>query len=180
MKSQSFRVIGFALVLTGVPVLAHHAFSAEFDSQKPVMLNGRVAKVEWLNPHARVYIEVKGAAGAVTTWELQLASPNVLMRQGWSRDSIKRGDVLTVNGTPVESVQAKLVGCLTALQFGVGLGGRKADLRRDFQGIQVGRMFQSIPRIDAGEIPIHHHNARTEPQQEQEAESDAKPSMYEN
>lgn len=86
------------LVLPAIPIRAHHAFAAVFDASKPVMFSGKVTKVEWLNPHARVYLDVKPLVGSVANWELELTSPNGLIRQGWSRDSLKRGDVLTVSG----------------------------------------------------------------------------------
>ena len=79
-----------------VPALAHHSFAAEFDSSKTLTLKGTVTKLEWINPHARFYVDVKDEAGAVTKWELELGSPNSLMRQGWNRNSLKPGDVITV------------------------------------------------------------------------------------
>ena len=91
-----------ALVLAGgvglaQPVLAHHSFAAEYDSKKPVTLSGSVTKVEWTNPHARFYVDVKDG-GAVTNWELELGSPNGLMRNGWTRNSLKPGDMVSVEG----------------------------------------------------------------------------------
>jgi len=82
-----------------VPMLAHHSFAAEYDSAKAVSLTGTVTKVEWMNPHARFYIDVKDENGAVNNWELELGSPNGLMRQGWTRNSLKQGDVVTVAGS---------------------------------------------------------------------------------
>ena len=94
-----FAVIAGAFLMTAVPMPAHHSFSAEYDKQKPVTLKGTVTKVEWMNPHARFYVDVKDdATGKVTNWEFELGSPNGLMRQGWTRDSLKRGDALTVSG----------------------------------------------------------------------------------
>jgi hypothetical protein len=98
MNLPKARIAACSLALLGGPIHAHHAFSAEFDASQPVTLNGSVTKVEWQNPHARVYIAVKAKAGSATSWELELPSPNGLMRQGWTRDSLKRGDVLTING----------------------------------------------------------------------------------
>jgi hypothetical protein len=88
-----------ALMLPLVPVLAHHSFAAEYDADKPVTLKGTVTKVEWTNPHARFYVDVKDDAGKVTNWNLELASPNVLKRNGWSRNSLKQGDQVTVEGS---------------------------------------------------------------------------------
>jgi DNA/RNA endonuclease YhcR with UshA esterase domain len=83
---------------TALPVLAHHSFAAEYDASKPVELHGTVTKMEWTNPHARIYLAVKDANGTVTEWNLELASPNVLSRNGWTRHSLKEGDVVTVSG----------------------------------------------------------------------------------
>jgi len=86
------------LASAAVPVLAHHSFAAEFDRSKPVSLTGTVTKVEWANPHARFYIDVKDENGKVNNWDFELASPNGLMRRGWTRNSLKIGDVVTVTG----------------------------------------------------------------------------------
>ena len=101
MKAKLLAVIvaGLGLLLCTVPMLAHHSFAAEYDSAKPVTLTGTVTLVEWMNPHARFYIDVKDDKGAMVNWELELGSPNGLMRQGWTRNSLKKGDVVTITGS---------------------------------------------------------------------------------
>jgi DNA/RNA endonuclease YhcR with UshA esterase domain len=88
--------IGFAATVT--PALAHHSFAAEYDIKKTLTVSGTVTKVEWLNPHARLYMDVKDDAGKVANWEFELQAPNGLIRSGWTRTSIKPGDVVTVDG----------------------------------------------------------------------------------
>lgn len=78
--------------------MGHHSFTAQYDVNKPVTLAGSVTKIEWTNPHARFYMDVKDAGGAVTNWELELGSPNTLIRYGFKRDSLKIGDEITVDG----------------------------------------------------------------------------------
>ena len=92
-------LVAGGLVLAAVPGFAHHSFSAEYDRSKPISLKGTVTKVEWMNPHARFYVDVKDDGGKVTNWEFELGSPNGLMRQGWTRNSLKIGDVVEVNGS---------------------------------------------------------------------------------
>jgi len=99
MKISLSLAAGLGLLVPAVPVLAHHSFAAEYDSNKPVTLHGTVSKVEWTNPHARFYIDVKDDSGTVTNWELELGSPNGLMRSGWTRNSLKIGDVISVSGS---------------------------------------------------------------------------------
>ena len=85
--------------MTGVtPVAAHHSFAAEYDRDKPVTVMGAVTRVEWTNPHARLYVEVKEADGTVVHWDFELGPPNGLMRNGWHRNSLKPGHKVTVNG----------------------------------------------------------------------------------
>ena len=99
MRAKMLTVMAGGLMLAAVPMLAHHSFSAEYDRAKSISLKGTVTKVEWMNPHARFYVDVKDDAGKVTNWEFELGSPNGLMRQGWTRNSLKPGDVITVNGS---------------------------------------------------------------------------------
>jgi hypothetical protein len=78
---------------------AHHSGAAVFDSNKKIDLTGVVTKVEWTNPHAHFFIDVKDASGKVVNWNLELASPNVLSRNGWKRNSLKEGDSVSVTGS---------------------------------------------------------------------------------
>jgi Family of unknown function (DUF6152) len=87
------------LTVAALPAAAHHSFAAEYDSTKPITLHGAVVRVEWTNPHARFYVEVKDPDGKASTWNLELASPNVLVRQGWTRQSLRIGDEITVSGS---------------------------------------------------------------------------------
>jgi len=92
--------IGLTLVVTAaVPVFAHHSFSAQYDRSKPITLTGPVTKVDWINPHARFFVDAKDANGAVANWEIELAAPAMLMRRGWTRNSLKIGAVVTVNAS---------------------------------------------------------------------------------
>lgn len=100
MKAQpTFALCAVPLLLASVPTFAHHSFAAQYDANAPVQLTGVVTKVEWTNPHARFYLDVTDEQGRTTTWNLELASPNVLRRNGWSRDSLKQGDHVTVEGS---------------------------------------------------------------------------------
>jgi hypothetical protein len=99
MKIRSAVVVaGAALLFGAVPMLAHHSFAAQYDATKPVEMKGVVTKIDWTNPHARFYIDVKDAKGEVTNWNFELASPNVLVRNGFKSDTLKIGDPLTVAG----------------------------------------------------------------------------------
>ncbi|HXD75713.1 MAG TPA: DUF6152 family protein [Vicinamibacterales bacterium] len=99
MKKLALATAALGLLLAAVPVMAHHSFAAEFDSNKPIKLTGSVTKIEWMNPHAYFYIDVKDEKGTTTNWGLEMGSPNGLMRQGWTRNSMKVGDVVTVEGS---------------------------------------------------------------------------------
>ena len=101
MRSKPLAVFAVlaALALAGLPLHAHHSFAAEFDTKKPVELTGTVTSIEWVNPHAWIHLDVKDEGGKVTSWNFELGSPNLLMRNGWRKDTIKPGDVIIVSGS---------------------------------------------------------------------------------
>jgi len=97
-----FTAAVFGLIVFGIcsqTLVAHHSFAAQYDRNKPATLTGPVTKIDWINPHARFFMDVKDAAGKVVNWEVELAAPAMLIRRGWTRSDLKVGENVTVNGS---------------------------------------------------------------------------------
>src|SRR5271168_223330 len=101
LKSRlTIGAVGAGLLLAVTPLLAHHSFSAEFDSSKPVTLQGKFTKMDWVNPHSWIHMEaVNPASGKIETWDIETGPPNTLYRNGWRKDAIKAGEEILVTGT---------------------------------------------------------------------------------
>lgn len=100
MKASIKALLLASLLAAMLPAAAHHSFPAQYDIDKPITLTGKVTNVEWTNPHIFIYIDVADAAtGAVVNWALEMGGPNALLRLGWKRDSLKTGDLITVEGS---------------------------------------------------------------------------------
>jgi hypothetical protein len=101
MKSSSFAALAGAVLLAGAavaPAAAHHSFAAEYDSSKSITVTGEVVRLEWTNPHARVVVDGPDEKGVKKEWDFELGPPTTLMRRGWNRNSLKPGNVITVEG----------------------------------------------------------------------------------
>jgi hypothetical protein len=98
LKSLAILVAVAGFLFAALPVFAHHSFAAEYDSNAALTLKGVVTKVEWLNPHAYFYMDVKDDSGKVVNWAIENGPPNMLYRNGWRKDSLKPGDMVTVDG----------------------------------------------------------------------------------
>ena len=101
MRSRLFAVVAggvFVVAAAAVPVIAHHSFAAEFDAKKPVKLQGTVTKMEWINPHSWIHIDVKTPDGKVEQWMIEGGAPNALLRRGWNKNSLLPGTEILVEG----------------------------------------------------------------------------------
>ena len=107
MKCSYLGFFALALIVSAAPVtpsLAHHSFAAEYDSKQPITIKGAVTKVEWMNPHVYFYIDVRDEqTGKITNWALEMGAPAVIQRNGWTRNSMKIGDLVIVEGTRAKS-----------------------------------------------------------------------------
>jgi len=95
---QAVLAVGVGLLAASLPLVAHHSFAAEFDSAKAVTLQGVVTKLDWMNPHIWIYLDTKDDSGTVANWQCEGGPPNTLTRNGWSRDSLKIGDQVNIEG----------------------------------------------------------------------------------
>jgi hypothetical protein len=98
VKYKIGAAVCIAAMLAVIPVYAHHPFSAEYDSNNPVTVMGTVTKIDWENPHAHLYVDVKGNNGETEHWTMELGNPNKLTNNGWKKDTVKLGDMVTING----------------------------------------------------------------------------------
>jgi uncharacterized protein DUF6152 len=99
MRTKILSVVAAAALLAAaVPALAHHSFAAEFDAKKPVKLQGVVTKMEWINPHSWIHMDVKNPDGTITEWMIEGGTPNTLFRRGFTREAVKAGMEITVEG----------------------------------------------------------------------------------
>jgi hypothetical protein len=99
MSPKQFLIGAGLVAAAAFPVYGHHSFAAEFDINKPVKLTGAVTKLEWMNPHIWVYLDVKDDQGALQHWQCEGGAPNTLTRNGWSKDSLRYGDQVTIDGS---------------------------------------------------------------------------------
>ena len=100
MRQNSILALAvFGVVLAAAPLMAHHSFAAEYDNKKPVKLTGTITKIDWMNPHVYFFMDVEDAGGKVTSWGFEMGPPNLLQNQGWTKNTMKIGDVVIVDGT---------------------------------------------------------------------------------
>ncbi|HET6206981.1 MAG TPA: DUF6152 family protein [Terracidiphilus sp.] len=104
------KLLLFAMFAVGIPAWAHHAFSAEFDEKKPLKLVGRVTKMDWINPHAWIHMDVKGDDGKVVSWMVELGPPNALLKRGWNKNSLPEGTEIVVDGYQSKDGELRLNG----------------------------------------------------------------------
>jgi len=125
MSDRSCWILGlFAAVLgASVPAAAHHSFAAIFDASKPVKVTGTVTRVDWMNPHTWIYLDVKKDGGAAEAWAFELGSPNRLMRYGWTQDSLRAGTTVTITGSRARDGSAKAAATDVTLPDGSQLFG---------------------------------------------------------
>ena len=130
-------VMSACWLATALPVLAHHSFAAEFDTTKPVTLNGSVTKLEWGNPHIWVYLEVKDDQGSVQLWQCEGGAPNTLFRNGWSRNALKPGDQVLIDGYAAFALMSLMPGFARqdAFQPPSGLTPRLPSGKVDLSGV---------------------------------------------
>src|SRR5580704_3254896 len=121
------------IFLAIVPAWAHHAFQAEFDNTKPIHLVGKVTDMEWINPHSWIHIDVTNPDGSVTNWMVECGSPNIMLRRGFSKRSLEKGTVLSIQGYQAKNGQNKANGSSVTFQDGKKLfvGGSNPDIPED-------------------------------------------------
>jgi hypothetical protein len=115
-------IAGVLLLASGLPALAHHAFSNEYDESKPITLEGVVTRIDWQNPHVHYYVDVAQQDGTVVNWACETGGPNRLARRGWTRDSLKPGDKVIVHGFPAKDASHSADGRKVTLADGRTIG----------------------------------------------------------
>ena len=119
MRRNTIAAISLFVLLASISARAHHSFSAVFDREKPITLTGPITKIEWANPHIHLFVDAKDETGQAINWAIEMGSPNFLIRLGWTRDAMKVGDVVTIEGHLAKD-GSKLANARTVL-----LGGKK-------------------------------------------------------
>jgi hypothetical protein len=133
MQIKLCVAMALGMVITGTPIWAHHAFEAEFDQNKPVMLAGKVTGMEWINPHSWIHIDVTGADGTVTNWMIECGSPNIMLRRGFTKHSLEVGTEISVKGYQAKNGTNRANGSSITFKDGRKLfvGGSNPDIPDD-------------------------------------------------